>query len=94
MDQKALSSKPLFSNGNQVAWMAELPGSKAKYLAVFNIGDKDSEQVSVKWADLGLPAKCTVRDLWAKKDIGVAQDARTFEVKPHASGFYKISAAQ
>lgn len=56
VDQKATSSKQLFANGNQVAWIAELPGSAAKYLAVFNIGDTGVEKIQVKWADLGLPA--------------------------------------
>lgn len=30
VDQKASSSEQLFANGNQVAWVAEIPGSKAK----------------------------------------------------------------
>jgi alpha-galactosidase len=93
-DQKASSSKQLFSNGNQVAWVAELPGSKAKYVAVFNIGDTETEQVRINWSDLGLPAKCLVRDLWTHKDGGNAQEGRAFEVKPHASGFYRITPVQ
>ena len=91
VDQHATSSKQLFANGDQVAWMAELPNSAARYLAVFNIGDTGDQQVSVKWADLGLPAKCVVRDLWAKKNSGTVQDGRSFEVKPHASAFYRIT---
>jgi alpha-galactosidase len=91
VDQKASSSRQLFANGNQVAWVAELPGSKARYVAVFNIGDTGDEQVRVNWSDLGLPAKCVVRDLWSHKDAGTVQDGRAFEVKPHASGFYRIT---
>jgi hypothetical protein len=93
VDQKASSSKQLFANGNQVAWVAEIPGSKAKYAAVFNTGDAGGEQVRVNWSDLGLPAKCVVRDLWAHKDTGTVQDGRAFDVKPHASGFYRIAPA-
>jgi alpha-galactosidase len=91
VNQKAASSKQLFLNGNQVAWVAEMPGTKAKYLAVFNIGDGASEQVHVNWNDLGLPAKCAVRDIWIHKDEGAAQDGKTFDVKPHASGYYRIT---
>jgi alpha-galactosidase len=91
VNQKALSSRQLFSNGNQVAWVAETPGTKAKYLAVFNIGDTASEQVHVTWNDLGLPAKCAVRDIWIHKDEGTAQDGKTFDVKPHASAYYRIT---
>jgi alpha-galactosidase len=94
VNQKASSSKQLFANDNQVAWVAELPDSKARYIAVFNIGDAGDERIRVNWADLGLPAKCTTRDFWSKKDMGATQDGQTFTVKPHASGFYRISAAQ
>ena len=91
VNQKASSSKQLFANGNQVAWMAELPGSNAKYIAVFNIGDTDEEQVRVNWADLGLPKNCVVRNLWAKKDLGTVAEGRAFGVKPHASEFYRLT---
>jgi hypothetical protein len=91
VNQKASSSKRLFARDNQVAWVAELPGSSAKYLAVFNIGDSANETVEVKWADLGLPPKCLLRDLWTKSDIGPVPDGRAFVLKPHSSGFYKIS---
>ena len=94
VDQKASSSKQLFSNGNQVAWVAEMPGTKAKYVAVFNVGDAGDEQVRINWADLGLPAKCEVRDLWAHKETGTVDSGETFAVKPHASGFYRIAPAQ
>jgi alpha-galactosidase len=92
VDQKASASRQLFAKGNQVAWVAEMPGSKAKYLAVFNIGDTGDEDVHVDWSALGLPAKCAVQDLWTKKDLGAAPDGKTFAVKPHASGFYRVSA--
>lgn len=93
VDQKASSSRQLFAKGNQIAWIAEIPGSKARYIAVFNIGDTDTEQVRVKWSDAGLPAKCAVRDLWAHKDTGTVQDGDTFSLKAHASLFYRVSPA-
>jgi alpha-galactosidase len=93
VDQKASSSKQLFANGDQVAWVAELPGSKAKYVAVFNIGDTGNQQVRVNWSDLGLPAKCVVRDLWSHQDQGIVEGGGAFEVTPHASGFYRVTPA-
>ena len=94
VDQKASKSKELFSKGNQVAWLAELPGSAAKYLAVFNIGDTAEENIRVNWSDVGLPANCAVRDLWAKKDIGTVREGQTFKVAPHAAAFYKVAPAK
>jgi hypothetical protein len=91
VNQKASKSKELFTKGNQVAWVAETAGSPAKYLAVFNTGDAAAESIRVNWADLGLPANCAVRDLWAKKDLGTVREGQTVKIAPHASAFYKLT---
>ena len=90
VNQKAAASKELFSRDNQVAWVAEIAGSPAKHLAVFNLGDAGEEEIGVKWSELGLPPNCTVHDLWTGKDIA-AQEGRTFKVGPHASAFFRVS---
>jgi hypothetical protein len=89
--QRATASRELFARGNQIAWTAEIAGSPEKYLAVFNVGDKGEEQIRVNWSELGLPAKCQVRDLWAKKDLGVAPEGQTVRLAPHASRFFKVT---
>jgi alpha-galactosidase len=93
VNQKASASKELFSRENQVAWVGEMAGSPAKYLAVFSIGDAGEEEIAVKWADLGLSANCVVRDLWAKKDTRTVQNGQAFKVDPHASAFFKVTSA-
>ncbi len=95
VDQKVAGSKQLFARGNQVAWVAETPSWQPKapgprYLAVFNIGD-GAEDVKVRWTELSLPAKCVVRDLWQKADLGTVSEGRVFTLRPHASGLYKIT---
>jgi len=94
VDQKASASKELFTRDNQVAWVAELPGSAEKYLAVFNIGDGGEERIRVDWSELGLSPDCSLRDLWEKKDLGTVTGGQTFKVAPHASAFYKITPAK
>lgn len=94
VNQKATASRELFTRGNQVAWVAETAGSPAKYLAVFHIGDQGEETIRVNWSDLGLPASCTVRDLWAKKDVGTVQVGQAFKVAPHAAAFFKLTPAK
>jgi len=91
VNQKAVAGKELFTRGDQVAWVAELPDSTAKYLAVFNIGDTAPQEIHVNWSDLGLSGECTIRDLWAKKDVGKTAGGQTFTVAPHASAFYRIA---
>jgi hypothetical protein len=91
VNQHATSSRQLFARGNQVVWVAEIAGSPAKYLAVFNIGDAGQQELRVNWSDLGLPAQCLLRDLWAKKDIGTVHAGRSFRLAPHAAAIYKLT---
>ena len=69
VNQKATASKELFTRGNQVAWIAEVPGAGEVPGGVQHRRYRRGSR-SVNWADLGLPANCTVRDLWARKDVG------------------------
>jgi len=91
VDQKASASRELSSHDNQVAWVAEMANSPAKYLALFNTADTGEAEIEVKWTDLELHGACTVRDIWAKKDLGRKTDAMTFQIAPHAAGYYRIA---
>lgn len=62
----------------------------ARYLAVFNIGDK-AEKIKINWFKLGLSENCAIRDLWAKKEFGAYVDGFAFAIAPQASGFYKLT---
>ena len=88
VNQKASASRQLFARGDQVAWAAEM--GNTKYLAVFNTGDTNPEQIRIDWSDLGLSGKCNVRDLWEQKDLGTASGGQTFTIAPHASAIYRI----
>ena len=93
MDQKATGGRELFNHGNQIAWTADKPGSRAKYLAVFNVGDASEEEVQVNWADLGLPKNCATRDLWSGKEASAAAAGRSFRLKPHTAALYLLRPA-
>ena len=47
--------------------------------------------ISLKFDQLGFKGKCTVRDLWAKKDIGEFTDGISLYVRKHGSKLLKIS---
>jgi feruloyl esterase len=91
VNQRAAAPRQLFARGNQVAWVADAPGPRAKYVAVFNLGDAADEQIRVDWADAGLAGRCVVRDLWARKDIGTVETGSTFSVKPHGAVFVRLT---
>ena len=60
---------------------------------LFNFGDTRMT-VTVKWADLGISGKQTVRDLWRQKDLGNFNDAFSMSVAPHSAELVKISDAK
>ena len=97
VNQESNNNHQLFRKDGLVAWVADVPGSKDKYLAVFNIGDKPAGQtaaglkVPVKLADLGYTNACKIRDLWKKTDVGNFEGEFTPEINWHGAGLYRLS---
>jgi len=89
VDQHGARGREAISEGPRVIWVADAPPSQGKYLGVFNIGERPVD-VRVDWRSLGLPAACTLRDLWEHRDLGEAPDGYSFHLAPHASGLYKV----
>jgi len=88
VDQTGEHGYPFWQSGARVAWSAEAPGG-GKYLGVFNAGDRPGT-VAVDWGALGLPERCTLRDLWEKKDLGAISNGYTFQLPAHGSGLYRV----
>ncbi len=91
VDQKGAHGYPFWQSGGQVAWVADGQSADEKYLGVFNTEDRPRE-IHVDWAALKLPERCALRDLWKHEDLGVNAGGHTFDVAPHASGLYRVSA--
>jgi len=91
VDQRSTHNHELFTRGNQVAWVADAPGSADKYVAVFNFDDQAPAEVSVRWSELGLGNKCQVRDLWTKANLGLVVDAFAPRIEPHGAGLYRVT---
>jgi hypothetical protein len=91
VDQKAAGGDSVFEDGVRVIWTANAVGSSAKYVAVFNLGDKEAIDIPVDWGAVGMPARCAVRDLWEHKDMGSVDAGYTFRVAPHGAGLYKLT---
>ena len=93
VNQKGSHGRELFSSSEQRVWVADSPDAGAKYLGVFNLGERD-EEIRIQWGELGLPQACVLRDLWDRKDAGELRGGHTFRVAPHASGLYKVTAVR
>jgi hypothetical protein len=93
VNQKGANGHSIAEGGASVTWMADAVDSKAKYLAVFNVGDGRTIDIRVDWRSLGSPDKCSLHDLWERKDVETVESGYTFHIAPHASGLYKVSPA-
>lgn len=53
-------------------WAAPLAGG-SQAVILFNRSTGNNEQITVNWTDIGFPSEhaALVRDLWARKDLGI-----------------------
>jgi alpha-galactosidase len=89
-DQHVTDGYQLFARGNTIAWVSTPLAGKGKYLAVFKVGDAGDADIHVDWQELGMPVSCTLRDLWARKNLGPQQGGYTFHIALHESGRYSV----
>jgi alpha-galactosidase len=75
----AVNQDPLGKQGRVVAtpatglevWSKEMSGTNTRAVALFNRNDSGSASIAVQWSQIGIPTgAATVRDLWAKSDLG------------------------
>jgi alpha-galactosidase len=96
VDQHSSGNHELFNTNGQMAWIADVPGSPDKYLALFNLRDKGTSAdpgapVIVKFADLGISGSFKARDLWQHKDLGPVGDTLSPSIPWHGAALYRIS---
>lgn len=96
VDQASANNRQLYREGSKVAWVADVPGTQDKYLALFNLagpGDKGEPNLAeAKLEALGFPQGCVVRDLWTHQDLGRAEGTFEAVLPPHGAGLYRLSA--
>jgi len=97
INQHSTGNRQLFSDDGMVAWTAMDPKNGDKFLALFNISDQvvpnamEEKRISVPFEMLGINGSCTVTDLWSGKQLGKFEGEFVQNIKPHASGLYRIS---
>jgi len=91
VNQHSLGGHELSSENGHIVWVADVPNSADKYVALFNTNDGAAESVRVTWADLGLQGPCAVRDLWAHEGLGSVSDQFAATIPSHGAGLYRVS---
>jgi len=89
VNQRSTGNRPLFNTGGLIAWSAEVPNARARYLALFNTTDAPTT-VGVDLAALGLKGSVAVRDLWTRKADGVANGRLERTLPAHGAGLYRL----
>ena len=95
VNQHSTNNHELFNRGNQIAWIADVPKSKDKYIALFNLNDKDIEEIKINCRELGFEtANCKVRDLWQGKDLGLFQNEFSAKINSHGAMLFRVKASK
>ena len=76
--RSVFSGRCLMTLPDLETWAGPLQGG-SQAVVLLNRGDFDSANISVYWDDIDLPLgePATVRDLWARKDLGVFHGSYT-----------------
>jgi alpha-galactosidase len=77
-----------WKSGDQEIWTRQLSGGDMA-VAFFNRG-KDEAKISVKWADIGAPAKRKARDLWLHQNVDASAPEYTATVPGHGVVMLRI----
>jgi alpha-galactosidase len=90
VNQNSENNHEIRNNNGIIIWTADVPGSKAKYIALFNTNDGKPEKISISWKEIGLDGELTVRDLWAKEDIGKFTAEFSASIEAHGCRLIKV----
>jgi alpha-galactosidase len=89
VNQNSLNGRQIFRANNKVIWMADIPQSKDKYFALFNLADS-VQKVKFEFEFEYLRDSYKIRDLWAHKELGVFENEFAQMLDPHGAGLYKM----
>ena len=93
VNQQGINQRQVADKDGHVIWESTSANKKSKYVALFNQNEVE-EPVLVKFDQIGLNGKCSVRDLWARKELGVFENEFAPQILQHGAGMYKITPVQ
>lgn len=90
VNQHSTNNRQLFrTDSGFIAWTADIPNSRDKYLAVFNTGAKTTI-IPMKLSDTGVKGAVRVRDLWQKMDLGEVNAEFAPQVASHGTCLFRL----
>jgi hypothetical protein len=89
VNQHSTNGREVQNENGQVIWLADIPATNDKYIAIFNLGE-NAKEISVVFSALGLGNKYKVRDLWEKKDLGNLENGIKATLPAHGSKLFSF----
>jgi alpha-galactosidase len=90
MHNESTNVKQLFHKDGKIAVTSKNPKDGSVYLALFNISDTDSQNVSVKLSDLGIAGFAGGINMWTGEKLNLSSKEVSVTLKPHSSVLYKL----
>ncbi|MGW8315309.1 MAG: glycoside hydrolase family 27 protein [Bacteroidales bacterium] len=84
----------LYHGEDRVAITSSNDHLNLKYLALFNLSDSSSTDLTVSLNDVGFTEEARITNMWTGEDLGVYSGEFTQPLSPHSSGLYKIEYAK
>ncbi|MEO7934393.1 MAG: glycoside hydrolase family 27 protein [Chthoniobacterales bacterium] len=89
VNQASAGNRQLFDQKGLIAWVADVPASKDKYLAVFNTGGSPAP-VPVELSAVGFTGGVQARDLWKKGEMERVSGVFAPEVSAHGARLFRL----
>jgi len=93
VNQHSSNNRPLYDRGGRIAWVADVPGSPDRYVAVFNATEAPGP-VPVDLSEIGFKDGARIRDIWKHTDLGQVGPAFAPVVPSHGAGLYRVAVRQ
>lgn len=95
VNQNSANNRELFQRDGFYGWVAEVPSSLDKYLALFNTRSPSASEteaaIPFTFAELGFSGEVRVRDLWRNQDLGSVTNEFAPAIHAHGAALYRVS---
>ena len=91
VNQQSTDNRQVLNHQGEAIWVATDPQTGDRFVALFNLKDS-KKRVTFDFELEYMRDTYQVRDLWAKKDVGVHEKQFGVELPPHGAGLYRLSA--
>ena len=89
VNQQGENAREIYNQDDQVIWISDASG-KAKYVALFNIGEKE-QRITLNFSKFNMANQYQVRNCWDKADLGKVTGELIQSIPAHGSKLYKFS---